>query len=385
MTDVATRAGGRTGQPISVALLAPLPEMYRQSMDRYARALFQAVGMGVRYLAAEGPALDGVPRSLRLFRRYVDYPLRARRLRANLYHITDHGYAHLALVLPPGRTIVTFHDALLFRLADRSLGTGWRPRRAIFAQRFVSRLLPRVGGVLADSAFAQRELLRYVHGMRPERVAVVPLGVDVPVTAAEEDRSEPRRTRFRRLLGIPPGARVLLQVGRSDPHKNLEGTLRVLAALARDRGRNVFLLRCGPLLAPGQRELAARLGVEGRVRDLGPVSEETLRDVYQAADALLFLSLYEGFGLPVLEAFAARLPVVASTAGAIPEVAGDAALLVAPCDVRAAADAADAVLGSPERSRELVARGHARALLFSWKRTVAATEAVYRRVLGEAS
>jgi glycosyltransferase involved in cell wall biosynthesis len=129
--------------------------------------------------------------------------------------------------------------------------------------------------------------------------------------------------------------------------------------------------------------VAAAERLADRVRLLGPVPAADLAALYAAATAFVFPSLYEGFGLPPLEAMAQGTPVVASRASCLPEVLGDAALLVAPDDEEALAEALRAILADPGLRAELSQRGLARAARFSWERTAASTLAVYQEVLGQ--
>jgi glycosyltransferase involved in cell wall biosynthesis len=114
---------------------------------------------------------------------------------------------------------------------------------------------------------------------------------------------------------------------------------------------------------------------------LGPVSEERLHLLYRAAAAFVYPSLYEGFGLPILEAMAAGTPVIAARAASIPEVLGDAGLLLDPLDARAWAEAIVSVMNDERMRERMRAAGRARAATFTWERTARETLAVYRRVL----
>ena len=117
----------------------------------------------------------------------------------------------------------------------------------------------------------------------------------------------------------------------------------------------------------------------------GGLSGDTLTTAYADADAVAYVSLYEGFGLPVLEAMAAGTPVVASNTSSLPELTGDAALLVDPEDVDAIADALARLLSDPALADDLRARGRARAATFTWTATARATLDVYRHVTGASS
>ncbi len=134
----------------------------------------------------------------------------------------------------------------------------------------------------------------------------------------------------------------------------------------------------------GADELRAELtkGGPGRVVRAGGLSAETLATAYADADVVAYISLYEGFGLPVLEAMSAGAPVITSNTSSLPEVAGDAALLVDPEDVEEIADAVARVLTDPALAEDLRRRGRERAALFTWAATARATLDVYRHVTG---
>ena len=125
------------------------------------------------------------------------------------------------------------------------------------------------------------------------------------------------------------------------------------------------------------------MAAKGEVIPLGFTSEDDLAHLYSAAKALLYVSLYEGFGLPPLEAMASGTPVIVSSSSSIPEVVGDAGLQVDPCDETAIRDAMRRLIDDPELSTALVARGIDRARRFSWARCASTTREVYGRVLSQ--
>jgi glycosyltransferase involved in cell wall biosynthesis len=137
-----------------------------------------------------------------------------------------------------------------------------------------------------------------------------------------------------------------------------------------------------PRYWPELQERARALGVDGRVRFVDFVPSDVLPHLYSAAAAVVMPSLYEGFGLPVLEAMACGAPVIASSAGALPEAAGDAALMVDPQDEAALAEAIQRVLDDPDLARDLRAKGLARARQFSWAETARRVLEVVERVVG---
>jgi alpha-1,3-rhamnosyl/mannosyltransferase len=209
---------------------------------------------------------------------------------------------------------------------------------------------------------------------------VIPLGVD-PVFAASVPPSE--RARLRQSLRLPE--RFILQVGTVSPRKNFVGTLRALAAIpATERVPLVVAGEFGWKFEPVLRAVRD-LDLTEWVRFLGYVPPRDLPALYQLATLFAFPSLDEGFGLPILEAFAAGTAVVAADAGSIPEVAGDAAWLVPAEDTGAFASAVRTLLTDGARRAGLVERGRQRAAGFTWRATAQAYLTVYREAAGRPS
>jgi glycosyltransferase involved in cell wall biosynthesis len=220
--------------------------------------------------------------------------------------------------------------------------------------------------VITISHSARDDIVRSF-GLAGDKVDVAPLGVRLP---------EPQPARA---LTEPP---TVLCVAQKRPYKNLGSLIRAVADL-RD-GHAVLVLPGTPTAHEGDlRTLAARLGVADRVRFQAWISEDELEKLYASATCFVLPSLIEGFGLPVLEAMARGVPVACSDRPALPEVAGDAALLFDPTDQSAVTDAVRRLLTDAELRESLSARGLQRARLFSWRRTAEATLASYRRAIGQ--
>jgi glycosyltransferase involved in cell wall biosynthesis len=220
--------------------------------------------------------------------------------------------------------------------------------------------------------------VRRTYSLPDDRVSAVPLGVDEAYRPIEAAEAAPRLAR----LGVR--APYLLFVGLLSQRKNPIGAVRALARLREKGGPPLELVLAGrdhDALA-GVRAEAARLGVADRVRALGYVAPADLPALYARARALVFLTLDEGFGLPAIEAMACGTPVVAARRGAVPEVAGGAALLVEPDDPEAAAEALLEVTADGAAREARIAAGRALAARYTWDETARRTLAVYRRVLG---
>jgi glycosyltransferase involved in cell wall biosynthesis len=270
------------------------------------------------------------------------------------------------------RRVVTFHDVTFFLLPERYPAL----RRAYF------RAASRAGARLADLAVAvsktvKADIERHL-GMPPERVRAVPLAA-APSYRPLDDAT--RLAAVRAKYGLPE--RFVLNVGALEPGKN-QATL--LWAFRRLKGgsRERALVIAGPPAWRYERllRLVDRLDLTDQVRFLNYVPAEDLVALYNLADLFVFPSLYEGFGLPPLEAMACGLPVVASTAPALREVLDGAALLVQPLDAAGLAEAMAAALGDEPLRTHLREAGLQRAALFSWERTARETAAVYREAAG---
>lgn len=270
----------------------------------------------------------------------------------DLFHSPD-------FVLPPvhrARTIITVHDLSFLRFpqcAARGL--------VEYLSAVVPRSLRRADLVLADSAWTRQDLIEMLH-VAAEKIVVVPAGVG-PEYHPISDQATLAAVRER--YNLP--RRFLLHVGTLEPRKNLIRLMEALRAIA-DRDPELCLVLVGGKgwLYEDIFASVARLGLAGRVIFPGYIAEADLPAVYNLAEALAYPSLYEGFGIPPLEAMACGVPVVSSNSSSLPEVVGDAALLVEPTDTAALADALLRALSDNELRQTLRRRGLERAAAFSW-------------------
>jgi glycosyltransferase involved in cell wall biosynthesis len=287
-------------------------------------------------------------------------------LRADLARIQPALYHALTLSLPsssPCPVAVTVHDLIPWAFG------GWRMLGERFRHQVARRLLPRAEMIFAVSQSTRADLLR-LGGVEAERIRVVYEGVD-PVFKPRDGAAERNHRRWD--LAGP----YLLFAGALDVRKDPRGLLRAWRT-ATAGGAAVELVVAGE---PG-RQAPAEMG---GARLLGHVSTEEMVDLLSDARCLLFPSLYEGFGLPVLEAMACGCPVAAYRNSSLPEVAGDAGVLVSNGDAEALGQAAAELVLNPKRRAELVRKGLAQARRFSWTKTAAQTIEGYRALLAPAA
>ena len=280
-----------------------------------------------------------------------------------------HSLASTAPVRGPFRRVTTIHDLNYRQVPESHFGL-----RGLGMRVLVPAAARRSDRVIVDAESTRADLIRHL-GVAAGKIDVAPLGVSVRPDAPATPGAE---LRARLDLDDRP---LVLSLSAKRPHKNLARLLRALAAMdAAERPS---------LVVPGYptphetelRQLAESLGIHGLVHFPQWLPLADLEGLYALADAVVFPSLYEGFGLPVLEAMARGVPVACSNRSSLPEVAGDAALLFDPEDVQAIRLAIERLLRDRELASRLRDAGPARAATFTWRRTAELTAACYERAL----
>jgi len=285
--------------------------------------------------------------------------------RVDLFHAPH----YVVPVLGTTRVVVTIHDCIHLRFPE------YLPnRRALYyARAMMTMAARRARRVLTVSQASKDDILTYL-GVPADKVEVIYNALDSRL-AGEPTAEDVARVRERFLLTAP----FILYTGNIKPHKNVDRLIEAFSILRRDGHEDVKLLIIGDEISkyPNLRRLVHKFQLHQHVRFLGFVPDATLAVLYRLAAVFVFPSIYEGFGLPPLEAMAAGAPVVTSNTSSLPEVVGDAALLIDPLDATAIARAMGRVLNEPELRQTLIRRGHERVKAFSWERSVARVRQVY--------
>ncbi len=262
--------------------------------------------------------------------------------------------------------VVTVHDLTLVTHPQ------WHePGKVRFFRWAMRRAVRAADRVLCVSATTAHDLTMHL-GVEVERIDVTPLGTDL------RPASEQAVAGLRRRLGLD--GPYLLGLGTLEPRKDLPTLVRAFTAVAGELPHTLVLAGLAGWGAGAVAAAVAASGVADRILLAGYVPEADKAALFTGADLFAYPSHYEGFGLPVLEAMACGTPVVTTTGGSLPEVAGDAALLVEPGDADALAVAVGKLVGDPGERVALVQRGMVRAAGFTWNRCAALTAAAYRRV-----
>jgi alpha-1,3-rhamnosyl/mannosyltransferase len=296
----------------------------------------------------------------------VGLPRAAARARVDLIHAPAYTAPWWAGV----PVVVTVHDVSYERHPE------WYPYRRDWLRRaFYRRSATGATHILTVSAFSAREITE-AYGIAGSRITVAPLAASRMFAPADPARPG----------DLPGGVSppYVLHVGDLHERRNLAMVVEAVLEARRHFGEvaGVSLVLAGTDRGVGDAlsEIAARAGSPEAVVRLDRVEEEALRSLYQSASAFVYPSLYEGFGLPLVEAMACGLPVIGARAGSIPEVLGDAGILLDASDTRAWTQAVVAVVNDEARRARMRADGVARARMFTWTRTARATLDVYRLV-----
>ena len=372
----------------ATALLSPLTGI-GQYAQHIALGLQQAEGVDASFFYGSGwsrdvrtTALPSVATLKSLVRRFLpnsyavtravqqaQFTKGARRVRYDLYHEPN----FLAYRFD-GPSVITVHDLSWIRYPEM------HPVERVKAfNRYFPPALERASLILTDSAFVKRELME-VFSMPPDLIRPVTLGVEPLFHPRFAYETLPVLQRH----GLTHG-QYLLAVGTLEPRKNLQLALRAFMQLPPQLRK-----RC-PLVLVGIKgwhtsvleQQMAPLVSAGEIHQLGYVSREDLATVVAGAQALVYPSVYEGFGLPPLEAMASGVPVIASNVSSIPEVVGDTGILIDPQDVDGLTRAFEKLLTAPDVRQSMAQKALERSAMFTWTDCVSETVDAYRLVLSK--
>lgn len=388
------------GSRLHVLLVGNYPPDRQESMQRFAQAMFDGLrlsGVSVEWLRPESilgrfarNGQAGLGKWLGYLDKLVFFPRRLKRaLRAAaakggrvVVHLCDHSNAFYVHHLGEIPHVVTCHDLLAVRSALGEIPanpTRWSGRRL---QAMILQGLRETQHVACVSAATEADLLR-IGGHPADRVSVIANSLNYDYSPMPEDEARAQveaLCRQWKLGEVGPG--FVLHVGGNQWYKNRLGVLRIFARLVEGGDVRSKLVLVGESLSAEMETFLAERELADRVTRIPSCGNEELRALYSSAGLLLFPSLAEGFGWPVIEAQACGCPVVCSNAGPLPDVAGAGASLADPADEPALAEAARRLLEEPELRREMIAGGLENAARFQPARMIASYLECYSALTG---
>lgn len=304
-----------------------------------------------------------------LLAHYAHIPMDRMFSGVDLFHGTDHLLPRFRRI----RSVFTVHDVIPQLLPEFHL-----PLNRWYLTLMFPRFLRCADAVIAVSECTRRDTVR-LYNVPEEKIRVIYEGVD-PRFRPVGDAAVLQQVRIR--YGLPED--YILYVGTIEPRKNLTRLLEAYQTLKqKGYGHKLVFVGAKGWLCQPVFDAMRQLGLEDDIILPGFITDQDLPAVYAGASLFVFPSLYEGFGLPPLEALATGVPTVVSDASSLPEVVGDAALQVPPTDTGALAAAMERVLSDAALAQRLAAAGPARARLFTWEKAAEETVALYRKVLRE--
>lgn len=311
------------------------------------------------------------------YERLWNHPRQVSQITADIYHIVDHSNAHVAYWLKKtGKPIVvTCHDLVQFVYPDILKDRSRFPALSMASWKYSVRGMKVADRIVAVSTNTAQDVARSLD-IPTDKITVVPNGVEpyfqpLPATDTAAIRHRYRST---------PETLCLLNVGSNHQRKNIPTILKVLVAL-RDRGIDVKLWKVGDEFTPEQLAAIRSNDLESTIIEIRNPDKQTLLEIYNTADMLLAPSLYEGFGLTILEAMACGMPVISADVSSLPEVAGDAAILVPPLDVEAIVDGIISLHRNSMLRQNYVDKGIIRAKLFNWEQAATSLSQIYQTLI----
>lgn len=365
-----------------VAVIRPITNF---SMDVYAEGIIT----GLKAVRPHWEIIDLKPRPVdrnsratwvrlqKAYERFLRFPKVIRQQQADIYHIIEAAEAHAVYGLRRYHktSVVTCHDLINFYNQENLKGSVQAPLISRYLWLRGIRGMEKANQIVAVSN-ATAKAINQILDINSSHITTIPNGVD-PVF---KPTSEKQRALVRQQHNLSLDTLCLLNVGSDHPRKNVLTILKVVEKL-RQQGLSVCFWKVSTDFTDSQKAFIDAHNLESCISYLGKPDQATLVDLYGAADVLVAPSLQEGFGLTLLESMAAGTPVVTSNVSAMPEVTGDAAVLINPMDIDEIVSAISHIHHDPDYRAELIRKGLQRAQQFSWQAAAERLAQVYEKLL----
>jgi glycosyltransferase involved in cell wall biosynthesis len=311
------------------------------------------------------------------YERFFNHPRAVINLEADIFHIIDHTNGHIAYWLKKlGKPVViTCHDLVQYIYPEILKKQSRFPALSMAIWQYSVKGITVAEHTITVSTNTAKDVSQWLH-TDPKKIAVVPNGVESEFQILPSEIVN----NWRQQYVNSPDEICILNVGSTHQRKNIETVLKVVGAIA-DEGIPVRLWKIGDDFTTEQKQFIRDRSLDKYITFLGKPNREALIGFYNAADVMLAPSLYEGFGLTILEAMACGTPVITSNVSSLPEVAGNAAVLVDPLNITAIVNAILQIKNDATFRNNLVEQGLERAKLFTWKNSAEKVASVYEQVI----
>lgn len=311
------------------------------------------------------------------YERFLNHPRTVSNLEADVFHVIDHTNGHVAYWLKKSGkpVIITCHDLVQYVYPEILKNQSRFPAFSMAAWEYSVRGITVVDRTIAVSTNTAQDITNHLN-INPEKITVIPNGVESQFRPLSSEIVK----NWRQQYTASPEEICILNVGSTHQRKNIITVLKVVKAIAK-RGFPVRLWKIGDDFTIEQKQFISEQTLSKHITFLGKLDREALICFYNAADVLLAPSLYEGFGLTILEAMACGTPVITSNVSSLPEVANDAAILVSPTDVETITTSILRLQQNVLSHQKLIEQGLARANIFTWKETAAQMAHIYEKTV----
>lgn len=343
---------------------------------RAARPQWEIVEFAPQRFGSKNSFINGIKK---YYERYWHYPKMLKQQKVDVFHVIDHSDGHLAYGLQElsQPTIITCHDIINLTQPETFKGRARYPWLSMSIWKYAIWGMHKADHIVSVSSHTSNDVVQRL-GIDRSRITVIPNAVDEKfcVIPAEEIAA------YRQQQGVSAQTFCILNVGSNHIRKNVSTILEVVAML-KQRGMAVQFWKAGTDFNAEQKQFIQAHHLHQHVSYLGQPNDRDLVRLYNAADVLVAPSLSEGFGLTVLEAMACGTPVIASNVTSLPEVVGDAGILVYPTDVEAIANAIQQLQTDSSCSERLVRKGIERAKQFTWRKAGEQIAEIYEKLLDQ--
>ncbi|OPJ64111.1 glycosyltransferase family 4 protein [Clostridium chromiireducens] len=298
-------------------------------------------------------------------------PSQLNRFHADLYHIPQNGIGLDFDTKTP--TIVTIHDLIPYIMPE-TVGKGYLERFL----RDMPNIISNSSGILTVSEYSKKDILKFFSFYPEEKIFVTPLAANSNFKPLDKNSC---KLYVDHTFGVKEP--YILYIGGFSLRKNVLGIIRAFSKVYKDLDKPYKLLLGGPLKDEGEKLLTfvKNNNLEDKIVFCGYLEDDILPILYSGCDAFIYPSLYEGFGLPPLEAMSCKVPVITSTLTSIPEVTGDTAILINPHNINELEKALVTLLNDEQLKADLSERGYLRSLEFTWRKTAKKTLDAYKKLL----